>query len=93
MRSSMSSRSPSTPKQDVAQWRDVESSHIASLRYEELAQALYIRFRSGAAYCYTPVLPATFYRMLEAPSIGAFFHCYIKSSYRCILVEEEPDDA
>lgn len=83
--SNTSSKKSSKPS---GEWIDVRSSHIVAVRYDGLPQALYVRFRSDAVYRYDPVMPATFYGMLNALSIGEFFHRYIKGSYHCALIEK-----
>ena len=85
MRFDTNSKKPSKPS---GEWIVVESSHIVAVRYDGLPQALYVRFRDDVVYRYDPVMPATFYGMLNAPSIGQFFHHYIKGSYHCALVEK-----
>ena len=85
MASDTSSRKPSKPS---GEWLAVESSHIVAVRYDGLPQALYVRFHDDIVYRYDPVMPVTFYGMLNALSIGKFFHHYIKGSYHCVLIEK-----
>lgn len=81
----MNSRKPS---KSSGSWIAVKSSHILAVRYDLHAQALYIRFHDDATYRYDNVMPATFDGMLEAPSVGQFFHRYIRGSYRCTAIKE-----
>lgn len=61
----------------------VESSNILDVKYDEKAHLLSIRFinRPNWTYRYVDVTPSVYKEMMEAPSIGVFFHNNIKDTY------------
>ncbi len=87
---SLSNTSSKKSSRPSGEWIAVKSSHIVAVRYDGLPQALYIRFHDATVYRYDPVMPTTFHGMLNALSIGEFFHRYIKGSYPCALIEKGP---
>lgn len=58
----------------------VVSSNLAEVGYED--GTLYIRFHSGGLYSYSNVPPAVFLGLMNAPSLGKYFHANIRNVYR-----------
>ena len=56
----------------------VDSSLIESVGYDPDKMELTINFRLGKAYIYPAITQATFDSMLNAESIGRFFHAHIR---------------
>lgn len=62
----------------------VSSSSIASVGYNAEAETLEVEFsRTGAVYEYYNVPAFMYERLMEAPSVGTFFHAEIRSAYSC----------
>ena len=59
----------------------VRSSAILSVDYDPLHRELSITFRSGQTYKYSPVPPAVYQGLLNAPSIGSYYNENIKDRY------------
>ena len=53
--------------------KQVESSNIASLRYDDANQLMYVTFNSGAEYVYQAVPRSVYEDILNAPSKGSKF--------------------
>jgi hypothetical protein len=58
--------------------QSVKSSNIASIAYDDASRELEIKFKDGGTYRYADVEPRTHQQMLNASSIGSFFHQHIK---------------
>ena len=59
----------------------IESTVLASIRYDEPNQLLFVEFRGGAFYCYFPV-PLTIHQgLLGAPSKGAYFNRFVRAHF------------
>jgi KTSC domain len=56
--------------------KPVTSSNIAAVGHE--GDTLYVKFKSGPTWKYTPVNAATYDEMLAAHSIGGYFARHIK---------------
>lgn len=54
---------------------------ITSVGYSSDAELLEVEFTDGTVYEYYNVPAFVFERLLQAPSIGKFFHAEIRSSY------------
>lgn len=54
----------------------VESSNIASVGYE--GDILTLEFKSGGIWAYQPITPNEHRELIEAESIGKYFHANIK---------------
>ena len=63
------------------QREQVSSSNIRSIGYELNSKTLEIEFRDGGIYQYFNVGSNIYNKMISAPSIGSFFHKYIKGKY------------
>jgi len=59
----------------------VNSSNIKSIGYESNSKTLEIEFRDGGIYQYFNVTSNIYKEFISAPSIGSFFHKYIKDKY------------
>jgi hypothetical protein len=66
------------------QRKAVESSNIVSVGHE--STTLEIEFKGGAVYQYADVPAAVAADLLQADSIGKFFHRYIKGEYEFVKV-------
>ncbi len=61
--------------------KNVESSDLHSVGYDEDTQTLEIEFNSGGIYEYYNVPQNIYEGLINAPSYGKFFHRYIKGNY------------
>jgi hypothetical protein len=66
----------------------VESSAIAEVAHHN--RKLYIRFTNGRLYSYDDVPKDTYNNLINAESIGKYFHHYIQKNYACTQLAEEP---
>ena len=68
----------------------VISSNIRTVGYDPEASTLEVEFRSGGVYQYNGVEQALFDELMEAPSVGRFFHQRVRGIYQgCKLDPEE----
>lgn len=67
--------------------RDVNSSNLAQVGFDNTTNTLRISFTTGAVYDYFNVDEQVFRHLLQSPSKGRFFHRYIKNRYNCEIVE------
>ena len=58
----------------------VESSNIAKAFHD--GTDLYLLFNSGAVYRYENVPEHLYHSLGAAPSVGSFFHKFVKNAYR-----------
>lgn len=65
----------------------VQSSNIKSVAWQ--SDTLYITFHSGCTYRYEGVRIDTYNALVEAPSVGKFFHSDIKPNYVATLKPNE----
>lgn len=61
--------------------REVQSSMIRSVGYDEKARILEVEFVSGSVYRYHGVPRELFEELLEAPSKGSYFLERIRGAY------------
>lgn len=61
--------------------QSVESSNIAAVGYDQDAEVLYIEFKNGTTYTYDMVPFAVYQSLMDADSIGSFFHLNIRTVY------------
>jgi len=61
--------------------QNVESSNIRAIDYEDITNTLTIYFHSGYVYKFFGVPQNVVDALVKAPSIGQYFHKYIKDSY------------
>ena len=66
----------------------VVSSAIDSVGYDELSETLEIEFCSGGVYQYYDVPESVYEELMDAASIGSFFHEHIRGIYESLLLEE-----
>lgn len=68
--------------------KSVESSNISSVGHD--GETLFIRFNSGITYRYENVPNIVYELMIEAESVGKFFHHHIKGKFPYSKVEGDP---
>ncbi len=61
--------------------QSVESSNIKSIGYDPALRTLQIEFKNGGIYEYAEVMPNEYDNLMDAASIGSFFHYNIKDRY------------
>ena len=66
--------------------QSVSSSNLASVAYDEAAQILEICFKNGGVYQYHGVPLSVYLGLMSAPSVGQYFHRFIKDNYPCYKV-------
>ena len=66
----------------------VVSSAIGSVGYDELSEILEIEFCNGGVYQYCDVPKGIYEELMDAASIGSFFHEHIRGVYESLLLEE-----
>jgi len=68
----------------IIESNQVNSTQISHIGYSD--GVLKVRFHGGATYLYLHVNKFTYESLINAPSIGSFFHRYIKNddSIQCI---------
>ena len=59
----------------------VESSNLSEVGYDEQTQVLEVMFKNGGIYQYETVSMETYQNLLDAPSVGSFFHYNVKDQY------------
>lgn len=59
---------------------EVQSSNIAGIGYDKKAKILQIQFNTGRTYHYFPVEPMMHRELIDASSIGGYFHENIKNN-------------
>lgn len=64
------------------QHEPVHSTALASIGYSKRLRALEIEFRNGAIYRYLNVAPATYHKLMLAPSKARFYDENIRRKYR-----------
>lgn len=60
--------------------KPVESSHIASVGHIQESNTLFVRFKTGITYSYTPVTHQAYILMMQADSQGKWLHKNIKGN-------------
>ena len=61
-------------------WREIpNSSNIAAVAYLDETATLFVRFQGSGVYLYQGVSLATAKALVDAPSVGRYFHEHIKS--------------
>jgi len=66
----------------------VESSNISEIGFDQDTEELYVRFKSGKVYKYTNVPFSIYTALMEADSIGSFFHKEIRTAFDYQQLEE-----
>ncbi len=59
----------------------VSSSNIASVGYDAGTSTLQIEFNNGTIYDYYDVPEHTYTDLIDASSVGSFFHANIRNTY------------
>lgn len=59
----------------------VDSSDIARVGYDEAKKQLWVKFHQGGTYVYSGVPSQVHQAMINADSVGSYFHRSIKSVY------------
>lgn len=59
----------------------VESSTLSHAAYDAASQLLWLKFQSGAEYCYFDVPPDVHQELISAPSKGKYFNQYIRGHF------------
>ena len=62
--------------------KPVTSSNIDKVGYDEEKQGLQIEFKGGTIYAYDSVPDFEYRDLLDAKSIGGYFHKNIKPNYK-----------
>ena len=65
----------------MAEWQSVVSSNISAVKYDEPTNTLSIRFNTGAIYDYAKVPPDEYQSLVDAGSVGNYFHDNIRNMY------------
>ncbi|GHA94135.1 KTSC domain-containing protein [Modicisalibacter luteus] len=72
----------------MTEWVFVTSTAIAAIGYERETRRLFIDFHdSTPTYTFCDVPEAVYRTFVKAPSVGRFYHRYIRDKYLC---EEGP---
>jgi hypothetical protein len=64
------------------EWRELSSSAIARVAYDEESRTLSVEFRNGRVYEYFDLPRHVYEELLKAPSAGRFVTYNIKDVYR-----------
>jgi hypothetical protein len=64
------------------EWRELSSSVIARVAYDEASHTLIIEFRSGTFYDYFDVPKNVYQELIDASSAGTYFAENIRDVYR-----------
>lgn len=64
--------------------KEVKSSNIAAVGYDEHTQVLTIKFKSGGTFKYAGVPKSAHDAFVGADSLGKYFHKHIRNGYRVV---------
>jgi len=67
--------------------RNVNSSNLAQVGFDNTTNTLRVAFTTGAVYDFFNVDEQLYRHLLQAPSKGRFFHRYIKDRFNYEIVE------
>ncbi len=67
----------------------VKSSNIKAVGYDADTRMLTVEFGSGAQHTYADVPPETHQALMDAESVGKFFHANIRSAFKSSPVPSE----
>ena len=62
-------------------WITCTSSNVDAIAYDEIAHALYVRFKSGGTYRYDGVPAGEWLALQGATSVGRYLNQFIKGAY------------
>ncbi len=68
-----------------------DSSNVAAYGYDSKERRLFIRFKTGATYCYPVVPEHVFKELRQSSSIGTYVNQSIKPVYQAMNVGLHPD--
>jgi hypothetical protein len=78
---------PEAPEKELKMLA-VSSSNLAAVGYDRASLTMHVRFKSGAVYEYTHVLPETFCDLVFAESVGGYFNRSVKPTHPCRQIKE-----
>ena len=61
--------------------RSVSSSNLSSVGYDESTETLEVQFQNGSVFQYHGVSAETHEQLMQARSVGSFFHSNIKNTF------------
>ncbi len=59
----------------------VSSTNLASVGYDRKSETLEVHFQNGSVFQYHDVPPETHEQLMQAKSVGGFFHRSIKNDF------------
>lgn len=65
----------------LPEMKQVSSSNLESIGYDEQNQEVYVRFLNGSIYVYKGVSEHEFQNLIEAPSCGSYLNRNFKNVY------------
>ncbi|PIR86968.1 MAG: KTSC domain-containing protein [Candidatus Harrisonbacteria bacterium CG10_big_fil_rev_8_21_14_0_10_49_15] len=68
--------------------KDVKSSDIRSIGYDESLQILEVEFKRGSVYQYVNVPKHVYAALMKAPSVGSYFNTQIRDRFQSSQVAE-----
>ena len=68
--------------------QEVESGNIARIGYDKESQTLVVEFKHGGKYAYKDVPEETHQALIEAKSIGGYFHSAIRHKFESVKLQE-----
>lgn len=60
----------------------VDSSLLKEVSYDPFLGVMTVHFKNGGVYEYLEVPEATYEELLQAPSVGKYFHINIKNKFQ-----------
>lgn len=60
----------------------VQSSNIKSVGYDPVKKEMEVEFHSGEIYAYHHVEPHTYKGLIEASSVGSYFHKHVRPHHQ-----------
>lgn len=67
----------------------VKSSNIKAVGYDPQSRALTVEFHSGAQHRYDDVPPEHHQGLIEADSVGKYFHANVRSAFKSTPLGED----
>jgi hypothetical protein len=64
------------------QMKNVNSSNVAAIGYDNATQTLQVEFKNGSTYQYFDVPEAIYNGLDDATSVGSYLNAHIKGSFR-----------
>ena len=73
--------------------KDVYSSNIDSVGFDEKINELYVRFKGAkSVYIYSEVPAVTYSNLMAADSLGSWLHNNIKNKFKFRKVDDAPTE-